>query len=102
MDAIAAKAASLYAQAARSAATGGMPGPDKAGASFADMLGQVTRDNVATLRTGEGTSVTGVAGKTDMVDVVTAVNAAEITLQTVVAVRDRVVQAYQDIMRMPI
>jgi flagellar hook-basal body complex protein FliE len=34
--------------------------------------------------------------------VVAAVHAAEITLQTVVAVRDRMISAYQDILRMPI
>ena len=43
-----------------------------------------------------------VAGQADMVDVVNAVNTAEITLDTVVAVRDKVIAAYQDIMRMPI
>ena len=37
-----------------------------------------------------------------LVDVVSAVNQAEITLDTVVAVRDKVVQAYQSIMNMPI
>jgi flagellar hook-basal body complex protein FliE len=41
-------------------------------------------------------------GKGDLVDVVTAVAAAEATLETVVAVRDEVIKAYQDIMRMPI
>ena len=34
-------------------------------------------------------------------EVVEAVNAAEITLQTVVAVRDRMITAYQEIIRMP-
>jgi flagellar hook-basal body complex protein FliE len=34
--------------------------------------------------------------------VVTAVAEADLTLQTVVAVRDRVIEAYQNIMRMPI
>jgi flagellar hook-basal body complex protein FliE len=34
--------------------------------------------------------------------VVTAVSNAEVTLQTVVAVRDRVVAAYLDILKMPI
>ena len=43
-----------------------------------------------------------VAGKANIVDVVNAVNAAEITLDTVVAVRDKVVAAYQSIMNMPI
>ena len=43
-----------------------------------------------------------VQGKANMVDVVQSVNAAEITLDTVVAVRDKVVAAYQSIMNMPI
>jgi flagellar hook-basal body complex protein FliE len=44
----------------------------------------------------------GVTGENDLTDIVEAVTAAELTLQTVVAVRDRLVSAYQDIMRMPI
>ncbi|MBV9993144.1 MAG: flagellar hook-basal body complex protein FliE, partial [Alphaproteobacteria bacterium] len=43
-----------------------------------------------------------VAGNANIVDVVNAVNSAELTLDTVVAVRDKVVQAYQSIMNMPI
>ena len=38
----------------------------------------------------------------DLVDVVSAVNAAEMSLETVVAIRDKVIAAYQDILRMPI
>ena len=41
-------------------------------------------------------------GQADMTDVLQAVNDAEIALNTVLAVRDRVVQAYQEIMRTPI
>ncbi len=44
----------------------------------------------------------GIAGTGNLTDVVTAVNRAELALQTTTAIRDRVVQAYQDIMRMPI
>jgi flagellar hook-basal body complex protein FliE len=43
-----------------------------------------------------------IAGNANIVDVVNAVNSAELTLDTVVAVRDKVVQAYQAIMNMPI
>ena len=43
-----------------------------------------------------------VANQADLNDIVTAVNNAEMTLQTVVAIRDRVIQAYQEILRMPI
>jgi len=42
------------------------------------------------------------AGKGDIVDVVTAVAEAELTVQTIVSVRDRVISSYQEIMRMPI
>jgi len=41
-------------------------------------------------------------GRADLTEVVTAVSAAEVTMQAVVAVRDRVVQAYQEILRRPI
>ena len=44
----------------------------------------------------------GIAGTGNLTDVVTAVNKAELALQTTTAIRDRVVQAYQEIMRMPI
>jgi flagellar hook-basal body complex protein FliE len=43
-----------------------------------------------------------VAGGGDLTSVVTAVSEAELTLQTVIAVRDRVIEAYKDIMRMPV
>jgi flagellar hook-basal body complex protein FliE len=43
-----------------------------------------------------------VQGKADLVDVVTAVSSAEASLETVMAIRDQVINAYQEIMRMPI
>ena len=42
------------------------------------------------------------AGKTNMVDLVTAVAESETAITTLVSVRDRVIQAYQQIMQMPI
>ena len=50
----------------------------------------------------EKASVAQVAGKGDLIDVVTAIGAAETALDTMVAVRDRVVNAYNEIMRMQI
>jgi flagellar hook-basal body complex protein FliE len=41
-------------------------------------------------------------GKADIVDVVTAVAESEAAMESLVAVRDRVISAYEDIMRMPI
>jgi flagellar hook-basal body complex protein FliE len=50
----------------------------------------------------EGQAVTVAGGKADIVDVVTAVAESEAALETLVAVRDKVIAAYEDIMRMPI
>jgi flagellar hook-basal body complex protein FliE len=44
----------------------------------------------------------GIMGNASATEVVLAVARAELALQTTVAIRDRVVQAYQDVMRMPI
>lgn len=52
-------------------------------------------------RAGEQMSILAVQGQADMAQVATAVAEAEITLQTVVAVRDKVVDAYREILRMP-
>ena len=43
-----------------------------------------------------------VNGKSNMVDVVTAVAETEVAIDAVVAVRDKVIAAYEDIMKMPI
>jgi len=51
---------------------------------------------------GEHAASQQVQGKANLVEVVQSVNAAELTLDTVVAVRDKVVAAYQSIMNMPI
>lgn len=72
------------------------------GGSFASFLKGTARGLVDTLKSGEKMSAQAITGKADITDVVQAVTAAEISLQTVVAVRDRMIAAYQDIMRMPI
>lgn len=70
--------------------------------SFADMVGDAVQGAIDTGRKGEKLSAEAIAGTADLRDVVTAVTNAEVTLQTALAIRDKVVQAYQDIMRMPI
>jgi flagellar hook-basal body complex protein FliE len=72
------------------------------GGSFSDALASAVKNATATLHTGEAAAAQGAAGKGDIVQVVNAVTTAELTLQTVVAIRDRVIGAYQDIMKMPI
>jgi flagellar hook-basal body complex protein FliE len=51
---------------------------------------------------GESVSAATLAGKAELYELVTAMTNAELTLSTVVAVRDRAVSAYQDIIKMPI
>jgi flagellar hook-basal body complex protein FliE len=72
------------------------------GANFSDFLSGAIKDSINTIGQGEQAATQQVAGKANIVDVVNSVNAAELTLDTVVAVRDKVVQAYQSILNMPI
>jgi flagellar hook-basal body complex protein FliE len=72
------------------------------GANFSDFLSGAVKDSINSISQGEKASTQAVSGKANIVDVVNSVNAAELTLDTVVAVRDKVVAAYQSIMSMPI
>jgi flagellar hook-basal body complex protein FliE len=93
-------AVAAYAQAAKTAGPG-IAARDEGG-GFADLLKQASEGAVGVLKQGEAARLKAVTGKADISEVVTAVTNAEVALQTVTAVRDRVIQAYQDILRMPI
>jgi flagellar hook-basal body complex protein FliE len=69
---------------------------------FGGMIETMISETATTMRAAETASVRQLAGKGDMVDVATAIGAAEAALDTMVAVRDRVVGAYSEIMRMQI
>lgn len=69
---------------------------------FGEMLSEALQNTMDASRSSEVMASKAVAGKADVTDVVTAVTNAEMALDTVVAVRDRVISAYQEIMRMPI
>jgi flagellar hook-basal body complex protein FliE len=89
-------AVNAYAQTAKAAGAGAAAG------GFETMLGDVLNGAVSAGKQAETAAINGMAKKAELVDVVTAVTQAEITLETVTAVRDKVIAAYQDIMRMPI
>jgi flagellar hook-basal body complex protein FliE len=84
---------------AESATTGVSAG---AGNDFSQFLSQAMNSAVSTMKQGEQVAASQVTGQADVVNVVNAVNSAELTLDTVVAVRDKVLSAYQNIMQMPI
>lgn len=79
----------------------GADGADDANA-FGAVLERSLKDAVQTAKTGEAAMAGGATGKAELVDVVTAVANAETTLETVISLRDRVITAYQEIIRMPI
>ena len=95
-------ALAAYAQAANRA-TGG-PRDDQTGASqsFGNLLANTIDNAIDANRKSENTAIQAASGQSSLQDVVEAVNAAEISLQTVVSIRDRVISAYQEILRMPI
>jgi flagellar hook-basal body complex protein FliE len=95
-------AAKAYA-ATQGSAVGGLGGAESAGGpDFAKMLGAALNDAVGASRHAESQMAAQVQGKAQLVDVVTAISSAEASLETVMAVRDQVISAYQEIMRMPI
>lgn len=97
---IAAKAYAAAQGQATSAAGGA--GAAAGGPSFQSLLQNVIGDATQASRAAETQMAAHTAGQTDLVNVVTAVSSAEASLETVMAVRDQVIQAYQEIMRMPI
>jgi flagellar hook-basal body complex protein FliE len=73
---------------------------DKGG--FGAVLKEVAVNSINTLRHSEQMSAKAVTGEATLPDVVQAVNAADMTINTIVAIRDRLINAYTEIMRMPI
>jgi flagellar hook-basal body complex protein FliE len=99
-------AAQAYARAAGLGGgdTGAPSALDAAGkgSDFSSMVKDAIGGVIDSGKEAEVKSAQHLAGQGELVDVVTALTAAETTLQTIVAVRDRVISAYQEISRMPI
>ena len=100
MDIKATLASQLYSQvqAAARPAPGDVPPVRTAGVAFR----AAATDFMAEMRQGEETVKAGLAGRADPQAVVVALAATELAVQTAVAVRDKVVEAYQEILRMPV
>ncbi len=93
-------AASAYAALQRAAQGPTKPsGPDN---GFGQMLQNVLGDLSTKGAQMDAKAVAAANGKGDLVDVVTAVAETEVAVETLVSVRDRMIQAYEEIMRMPI
>ncbi|MDH5721732.1 MAG: flagellar hook-basal body complex protein FliE [Alphaproteobacteria bacterium] len=69
---------------------------------FLDLVKNSVTQSIDTLKRGEQMSAAAVTGQADITDVVQAVTAAEIQVQTIMTFRDKMIAAYQEVMRMPI
>ena len=98
-------AANAYASAQKAMGVDpGMGGSEAMapGGGFADLLKSAMTDAMKASKNAETQMASQVQGKGQLIDVVTAVSSAESSLSTVMAIRDQVITAYQEIMRMPI
>ncbi|SDG93710.1 flagellar hook-basal body complex protein FliE [Pelagibacterium luteolum] len=85
-------------------ASGKMPNPaaEAGGANFGQMLAEQINSVAEAGRQSDQLGIDMVNGKANVIDVVTALAETESAMETMVTVRDRVISAYEEIMRMPI
>lgn len=96
-------AANAYATAARLfSPTTPTARPSAQGAGFGDMLRGAVQNLDQSARATDQRTQAMAAGRADLIDVVTAVAETEVAVEALVSVRDKVVQAYEEIMRMQI
>jgi flagellar hook-basal body complex protein FliE len=96
-------AANAYANLARILDTGGAgKGAETSGPSFSAVLKDAIGSVMDAGRKSDHQTVAMAAGKANVMDVVTAVAETDVAVSTLVSVRDRVIQSYEDIMKMSI
>ncbi|BAL75644.1 flagellar hook-basal body complex protein FliE [Bradyrhizobium cosmicum] len=98
-------AANAYANLARvleNSGAGAGKGSEASGQSFASLLKDAVGSVMESGRKSDAQTVAMAAGKANVMDVVTAVADTDVAVSTLVSVRDRVIAAYEDIMKMPI
>ena len=78
------------------------PAASAAAGDFGQMLAQVASEAVNSLKAGEQAAISGLHGKASVQQVVEAMMSAERSLQTAIAIRDKVTSAYLEISRMAI
>ena len=100
-------ATAAYGQAQRLISQAGKGAPDpvpvkNAGPDFGELVAQNVQSVVEAGKVSDQMSLDMVSGKANVVDVVTAIAETEVAIESMVTIRDRVIQAYEEIMRMPI
>jgi|SRR6478735_12454345 flagellar hook-basal body complex protein FliE len=98
-------AANAYANLARMLETGGAEksgGQTSGGPSFSALLKDAVGSVMEAGKKSDAQTMAMTSGKGNVMDVVTAVAETDVAVSTLVSVRDRVIQSYEDIMKMPI
>jgi flagellar hook-basal body complex protein FliE len=97
-------AANAYAALARMTelGTGAGKAAETGGQSFGAMLKDAIGSVMDSGRKSDAQTIAMASGKSNVMDVVTAVAETDVAVSTLVSVRDRVIQSYEDIMKMPI
>ena len=97
-------AANAYAALARMTSTGGAGKASEGGGgpSFGALLKDAIGSVLDAGKKSDAQTVAMASGKANVMDVVTAVAETDVAVSTLVSVRDRVIQSYEDIMKMPI
>lgn len=94
-------AINAYTNAAKAPVSGLGAGDAGQGDTFGNLVKSAIEKAVEINKQGESLSIAAVSDRADLNQVVTAVAEAELTLQTMVSVRDKVIDAYNQIIRMP-
>jgi flagellar hook-basal body complex protein FliE len=100
-------AANAYASLAKLTDPSGLTkaagaGETAAGTSFGTLVKEAVSALSKTSHNSDMQTQAAAAGKANMIDVVTAVAESEVAIDTLVSVRDKVISAYEEIMKMPI
>ncbi len=69
---------------------------------FSGLLTDAISQATGTIQAAENASARVSSGNGDLIDVVTSISTAEVSLEAAIAVRNKMIEAYQEIMRMPI
>jgi flagellar hook-basal body complex protein FliE len=95
-------AANAYASLARLTKPVSAATPADDGPSFGAMVKQAMGSVLDAGRKSDAQTMAMASGKSNVMDVVTAVAETDVAVSTLVSVRDRVIQSYEDILKMPI
>lgn len=81
---------------------GSTSGASSSGGAFGDLVAKAAESTIGDIKKAEQVTADAVVGKATLNEVVNSINSADVALKSVIAVRDKVINAYQDIIKMPI